>query len=181
MNIVELCKDNYEYDSKIMYKTAFGYRNKYSNFMLYHFCSEECIEYFKKHSYCYKCNEDCTSYGKGTFENLGYTLCNGRCDMEPPCISTITSHKLEQRFTQEYIRHGYYKIDSDIIDKMLNGYDELKQIIANNGNTVSYNMLKDMYMFYSKFEVHERENDEETFYEYYNMIKDKNYYNVLYQ
>jgi len=89
----------------------------------------------------------------------------------------MVDYKLEQRFTQEYIRHGYYKIDSDIIDKLLNGCDDLKRIIADNGNTVSYNMLKDMYMLYSKFEFRERENedlvDEETFYEYYNTIKNE--------
>jgi hypothetical protein len=38
-------------------------------------------------------------------------------------------------------------------------------------------MLKDMYMLYSKFEFRERENedlvDEETFYEYYNTIKNE--------
>ena len=104
MNNVAIHKDNYEYVSKIMLTTACGYRNKSSNFILYHFCSEECKEHFRKYSCCYKCNEDCTSYSKGTFvENLGYTLCNGRGDMEPPCISTITSYKLEKRYIKNVL------------------------------------------------------------------------------
>ena len=178
INIVELHKKNYEYVSKIMFTTAYGYRNTYSSFCLYHFCSEECKEHFKKYNRCYKCNEDCTSEGKGTYvENLGYTLCNGRGDMEPPCISTITSHKLEKRFAQEYKRSGYYKIDSEVINNMLRGCDGLKRIIADNGNMVSYNMLKDMYKFSTEFKVQERENevlvDEETFNTYYNMVKDE--------
>ncbi len=81
------------------------------------------------------------------------------------------------RFAQEYVRYGYYRVDSEVIDKMIGGYDGLKQIIADNGNLVSYNMLKDMHTFSTKFEVLERENedltDEETFYEYYNKIKDE--------
>ena len=178
INNVELYKDNYEYVSKTMFKTAYGYRNKYSSFCLYHFCSDECKENFKKHNRCYKCNEDCTSDGKGTFvETLGYTLCNSRCDMDPPCMSNIVSYELEKRFAQEYKRSGYYKIDSEVINNMLRGCDGLKRIIADNGNMVSYNMLKDMYKFSTEFKVQERENeeltDEETFNTYYNMVKDE--------
>ena len=176
MNKVELYEATYRYHSKIMFQTANKYRNRDSN--LHHFCSDECMNHFKKYSCCYKCEVDCIKEGQGTFiKKLGYTLCNSRGDMVPSCMSAMVDYKLEQRFTQEYIRHGYYKIDCDVIDKLLNGYDDLKRIIADNGNTVSYNMLKDMYMLYSKFEFRERENedlvDEETFYEYYNKIKDE--------
>ena len=178
LNRVELQQNTYNCSSKIMFKTASGYRNKASNFCLYHFCSEECLEHFKKYSCCHKCNEDCTRAGKGTFvDKFGYTLCNGRGDMEPPCISIIASHELEKRFAQEYVRYGYYRVDSQVIDKMIGGYDGLKQIIAANEYMISYNMLKDMHEFSATFEIPERENedlvDEETFYEYYNKIKDE--------
>jgi hypothetical protein len=60
---------------------------------------------------------------------------------------------------------------------MLRGCDGLKRIIADNGNMVSYNMLKDLYKFSTEFKVQERENeeltDEETFNTYYNMVKDE--------
>jgi len=98
-------------------------------------------------------------------------------DMEPPCISIIASHELEKRFAQEYVRYGYYRVDGQVIDKMLGGYDGLKQIIVASEYMISYNMLKDMHTLSTKFKVHERENeylvDEETFYEYYNKIKDE--------
>ena len=179
MNRVEVYKaygNTYEYESKIMFKTANKHRTAYST--LYHFCSNECRNHFKNHSRCYKCNEDCTKKEQGTFiESLGYTLCNRRGDKGPNCISIIDDRKLEQRFIQDYIRHGYYKIDSDAIHKLLNGHNELKQIIEDHGNMVSYNMLKEIYVLYSKLEINERESDEiideKTFYEYYNTIRDE--------
>lgn len=180
MNKVELHKTNYNYTSTFMVQTVYSYPTRFrtKSVSFYYFCSDECKKHFEKYCCCYKCEVDCTKEGQGTFiKKLDYTLCNSRGDMETPCMSDMVDYKLEQRFTQEYIRHGYYKIDSDIIDKLLNGCDDLKRIIADNGNTVSYNMLKDMYMLYSKFEFRERENedlvDEETFYEYYNTIKNE--------
>ena len=179
MNRVEVYKaygNTYEYESKIMFKTANKHRTAYST--LYYFCSHECKNHFKKYSRCHKCNEDCTKKGQGTFiESLDYTLCNSRSNIGSGCISIIDDRKLEKRFTQDYIRHGYYKIDRNVIDKLLIGHNELKQIIEDHGNMVSYNMLKEMYILYSKLEVNEREPDEiideKTFYEYYNMIKDE--------
>jgi hypothetical protein len=175
---ITLQKVNYEYVYKIMYTTACGYRNKYSNFIQYYFCSEECKTQFKKYCVCHKCNEDCSRVSEGTFiEKLGYTLCNSRGDMEPPCISVIASCDLEKRFAQEYKKVGYYKVDNEVIEKLLRDNDDLLQLIAANGYMISYNMLKDMYIFHTESKVCERENedsvDEETFYEYYNRIKDE--------
>ena len=188
VNNVDLYEDKKtnDYVSKIMFKTAFGHRDSFSSFRLYHFCSDKCKNYFEKYCCCYECHEDCNEdYNKysnegqqGTFiKQLDYTLCNRRGDMVPSCMSDMVGHKLEERFIQEYTRHGYYEIERDVIDKLLDGNDKLKQIIANNKNMVSYNMLRDMYIFYSKFEFRERDDnnlvDEDTFYEYYNMIKDE--------
>jgi len=92
----------------------------------------------------------------------------------------MNSDTLKSRFEQEYLKCGYYKIDTMVIDKLLQKQDcdALKQIITNNGNMVSYNMLKDMYIFYTDSVVCNRKEeeelvDEETFNEYYDMIKDK--------
>ena len=74
-----LCNDK----SKYMLSTAHGYRNQSCSFSKYYFCSKECIDYFDKYNRCHRCHED----GKGTYiEELGYTLCNGRGDHNPPCI-----------------------------------------------------------------------------------------------
>ena len=107
-------------------------------------------------------------------------MCNSRCDLGTPCISNINGYALKLRFEQEYSKLGYYKIDDALVDKLLQkqNNDELKQIITDNGNMVSYNMLKDMYIFYTDSIVCGREDEEElvdkeTFNKYYNMIKDK--------
>ena len=180
-NNVELQQNKYNYNSKFMFRTACGYRNKASSFPLYHFCSEECLEHFKKYSRCYQCDEDLVWNGGGTFvENLNYTLCNGRGDMEPPCVSSLESHKLEKRFAWEYNNMGYYMIDADIIDKLLpgSGCDKLKKLITDNGNKVSYSMLKDMYAFYTSYSARDRgdetnnETDKVNFHEFYDKIKD---------
>ena len=177
---LQLHNDNYSFVSKYMYKTVSGYRNKGSCWTTNHFCSEECMEYFKKYNCCRRCKEEYYTDDAGTFiEVLGYTLCNRRCDRNPSCISNMNSDMLKSRFEQEYSKCGYYKIDAIVIDKLLQKQDcdDLKQIIANNGNMVSYNMLKDMYIFYTDSVVRHTEEDElvdeETFNEYYNMIKDK--------
>ena len=180
-NNVELHKDNYKVVSKYMYQSSSGYRNRESSFPTHHFCSKECMEYFKKYNCCGQCDELFSGRDRGTFvEALGYTLCNSRCDLNPPCISNMNGHILKSKFKQEYSKLGYYKIDDMLIDKLLQKQDDddLKQLIANNGNMVSYNMLKDMYIFYTDSVVCNRKEeeelvDEETFNEYYDMIKDK--------
>ena len=177
-NEVEIHKSsNYEFSSKHMFKTATGYRNKYSNFPLNHFCSGECMSYFIKYNCCAQCDEDCRNDGKGIFiEELNHTLCTYRGDMEPSCVS---KYILESCIKQEYKNCGYYPIDTIVLDELLShSCDKIKQVIASNGNMISYNMLKRMHMFSTGFEVQDKDKsqdilvDEKTFYEYYNKIKD---------
>jgi hypothetical protein len=66
-NDVELQKDNYKVVSKYMYETASGYRNKGSCWHTGYFCSEECMEYFKKYNCCGQCDEEYCSDDSGTF------------------------------------------------------------------------------------------------------------------
>jgi YHS domain-containing protein len=144
--------------STYMHTTASGYRNKYSSFRKYYFCSENCLEHFKKYNCCHRCNED----GKGNFvEELGYTLCYGRGDGEQCCI---LKYQLELRLTDEYEKCKLYEIDTELKDKLLHNCDELKQIITDYGNRISYNMLMDIYnfYFYCSFELQEIKNTEEN-------------------
>jgi hypothetical protein len=130
-NSYGLCNDKSEY----MLSTAHGYRNKSSSSTKYFFCSKECMDYFDKYKRCNRCHED----GTGTFiEELGYTLCNGRDDYNPPCI---VKYHLEKRFENDYK-------NNEINDKLKNGLlrdcDELRKIITNNDNKLTNSMLLDL-------------------------------------
>ena len=55
------------------------------------------MDYFDKYKRCHRCHED----GKGTYiEELGYALCNGRGDYNPPCIK---KYELEKRFEDKLV------------------------------------------------------------------------------
>jgi hypothetical protein len=155
VNMVDMYKSSpnpYGY----MLETAHGYRNKYSSCSIYYFCSEECMDYFDKYKRCHRCHED----GTGTYiEELGYTLCNGRGDWNPPCIA---KYRLEQRFKKDYKDNGFYEIDTKLKNCLLGDCDELKKIITDNGNKITYSMLMDLMNLKANFEVREREENEPT-------------------
>ena len=79
----------------------------------------------KKYNCCHKCNE------------------NG--DGEQSCIE---KYKLELRLKDEYKKCGLYKLDTELKDTLLHNCNEIKQIITDNGNIISYNMLMDIYNFH---------------------------------
>ena len=136
--------------SEFMLSTARGYRDKYSSFPKYYFCSKECMDLFDKYKRCHRCHED----GEGTYiEELGYTLCNSRGDWNPSCIS---KYRLEQRFKADYANYGFYEMDDELQRGLLHDNTELKQIIAENGNKITYHMLMDLITLKRSFEVRER-------------------------
>jgi hypothetical protein len=162
---------NRENQSKYMHITASGFRNRFSSFKKYLFCSENCLEHFKKYNCCYKCNEN----GEGNFiEELGYTLCYSRGDGEQSCIA---KYLLELRLKDEYEKCGLYKLDTELKDTLLQNCDELKQIITDNGDMISYNMLMDIYNFHLFTEPREQKDteqkDKKQFYELCNKIKNE--------
>ena len=146
-----LCKDKSEY----MLSTAHGYRNKSSSSTKYYFCSKECMDYFDKYMRCHRCHEDC----EGTLIDNEYTLCNGRGDHNPSCIA---KYRLEQRFKKDYKDNGFYEIDTKLKNCLLRDCDELKKIITDNGNVITYSMLMDLMNLKANFEVREREENEPT-------------------
>jgi hypothetical protein len=147
------CKDKSEY----MLSTAHGYRNKYSSFSTYYFCSKECMDYFDKYKRCHRCHED----GEGTYievvasdqlvpkePDLGYTLCNGRGDCNPPCI---VKYEIEKRYIQEDRNKQIYKIVIDYRDNckesnlsLKSDFEELFELIKKNDYRVSYDILTDI-------------------------------------
>jgi len=142
-------------------QTACGYRNKASSFPKYYFCSKECMDYFNTYNRCNRCYQD----GKGVYvEELGYSLCDYRSDYNPICIS---QYQLEKRFKSDYDNQGFYKLDNELKDNLLQGCDELKKLIADNDNKISYSMLLDLYDLNATHDVRERESgekiDKETF------------------
>lgn len=152
-----------ENQSKYMHLTASGFRNKSSSFKKYYFCSGNCLEHFKKYNCCYICNEN----GEGDFiEELGYTLCYSRSDGEHSCIE---KYNLKLRLKDEYEKCGLYKLDTEIKDDLLQNCDELKQIITDNGDMISYNMLMDIYNFHLFREPQDQKDteikDKKQFYE----------------
>ena len=158
-----------ENQSKYMHLTASGFRNKYSSFKKYYFCSENCLEHFKKYNCCYICNEN----GEGDFiEELGYTLCYGRGDGEHSCIE---KYNLKLRLKDEYEKCGLYKLDTELKDNLLHNCDELKQIITDNEDLISYNMLMDIYNFHLFREPQDQKDteikDKKQFYELCDKIK----------
>ena len=146
-----LCEDKSEY----MLSTAHGYRNKSSSSTKYYFCSKECMDYFDKYTRCHRCHED----GEGTLIDNEYTLCNGRGDHNPSCIA---KYRLEQRFKKDYKDNGFYEIDTKLKNCLLRDCDELKKIITDNGNVITYSMLMDLMNLKANFEVREREENEPT-------------------
>jgi hypothetical protein len=149
-----LCYD----ESKYMLSTAHGYRNKYSSFSTYYFCSKECMDYFDKYKRCHRCHED----GEGTYievvasdqlvpkePDLGYTLCNGRGDCNPPCI---VKYEIEKRYIKEDRNKQIYKIvinyfgdnckDSNF--SLKSDFEELFELIKKNDFRVSYDILTDI-------------------------------------
>ncbi len=137
-------------ESEFMMRTTMGYRCCSGCSSTYYFCSQECLDYSKKYNRCERCHEN----GKGTYvEELGYSLCNGRGDHNPPCIA---KYRLEQRFKNDYEDNGFYEINKDIKSKLLDGCDELKEIIKSNGNRISINMLMDLYILNRDYAVRDR-------------------------
>jgi hypothetical protein len=148
-----LCYD----ESKYMLSTAHGYRNKYSSFSKYYFCSEDCMKHFAKYNRCDRCHED----GKGKYievvqkdqlvpkePNLGYSLCEGRGDMNPPCI---VKYEIEKRYIQEDRNKQKYKIVIDYRDNckesnlsLKSDFEELFELIKKNDYRVSYDILTDI-------------------------------------
>lgn len=140
----------YESSSKYMLETVRGYRCNYSDYKKHHFCSKECMDYYKTYNCCHRCNED----GQGTYvEELGYTLCNGRGDLNPPCIA---QYELEQRFKKDYENRGFYELNEALAHELLVNCDELKKIIKANDNKITLSMLLDLREFHNSFEVRER-------------------------
>jgi len=136
-----LCYDK----SKYMLSTAHGYRNKYSSFSEYYFCSEDCMEHFAKYNRCERCHEG----GRGKYiDNLGHTLCEGRGDMNPPCI---VKYEIEKRYLSEDRNKQKYKIVIDYHDNckesnlsLKSDFEELFELIKKNDFRVSLDLLIDI-------------------------------------
>ena len=151
-----LCNDKSEY----MLSTAHGYRNKSSSCSKYFFCSKECMDYFDKYNRCHRCHED----GKGTYiEELGYTLCNGRGDCNPPCI---VKYEIEKRYLSEDRNKQLYKIvinyfgdnckDSNL--SLLSDFEELFELIKKNDFRVSLDLLTDICYARDTYSIRDRNN-----------------------
>ena len=151
-----LCKDKSEY----MLSTAHGYRNKSSSFSTYYFCSKECMDIFDKYKRCHRCHED----GTGTYiEELGYTLCNGRGDHNPPCI---VKYEIEKRYLSEDRNKQLYKIvinyfgdnckDSNL--SLLSDFEELFELIKKNDFRVSLDLLTDICYARDTYSIRDRNN-----------------------
>jgi hypothetical protein len=113
------------------------------------------MDYFDKYNRCHRCHED----GTGTLIDNEYTLCNGRGDANPSCIA---KYRLEQRFKKDYKDNGFYEIDTKLKNCLLGDCNELKKIITDNGNVITYSMLMDLMNLKANFEVREREENEPT-------------------
>jgi len=139
-------------ETKYMSTTSQGYRNNHTSFLHYYFCSKDCMDYFNKYNKCNRCSQD----GKGTYvEELGYTLCNGRGDYNPPCIM---KYKLEKQFTKDYEDNGFYEISGKLKNILLDGCDELKKIISDNGNKINLDMLLDLDVLQREYITRDRSN-----------------------
>jgi len=119
-------------------------------------CLSECLDHFYKYKKCYRCNEDCVRF-EGTFvEELGYTLCTHRGDLNPPCIA---KYQLELRFRNDYT-NMFYKINNNKLSDLLQGCNEIKKLISDNGNKLTYGMLKNLHILQRDHVVRERKSDE---------------------
>ena len=150
------CKDKSEY----MLSTAHGYRNKYSSFSTYYFCSKECMQHFAKYNRCDRCHED----GEGTYiKELGYTLCNGRGDCNPGCV---VKYEIEKRYIKEDRNKQLYKIvinyfgdnckESNL--SLKSDFEELFELIKKNDFRVSLDLLTDICYARDIYSIRDRNN-----------------------
>ena len=151
-----LCYD----ESKYMLSTAHGYRNKYSSFSKYYFCSEDCMNHFAKYNRCHRCHED----EKGKYiDSLGYSLCNGRGDHNPSCV---VKYEIEKRYISEDRNKQLYKIvinyfgdnykDSNL--SLKSDFEELFELIKKNDFRVSYDILTDICYARDTYSLRDRNN-----------------------
>jgi hypothetical protein len=170
-NSYGLCYD----ESKYMLSTAHGYRNKYSSFSKYYFCSEDCMNHFAKYNRCERCHEG----GRGKYievvasdqlvpkePNLGYTLCEGRGDHNPSCV---VKYEVEKRYISEDRNKQLYKIIIDYFDNckgsnlsLKSDFKELFELIKKNDFRVSYDILTDICYVRNTFELRDRSNNNEN-------------------
>ena len=85
-----------------------------------------------------------------------------------------------RRCKKDYKDNGFYEIDTKLKNCLLRDCDELKKIITDNGNKITYSMLMDLMNLKANFEVREREENEPTdkltFEEQCQSIKTEYYY-----
>jgi hypothetical protein len=155
-NSYGLCYD----ESKYMLSTAHGYRNKASSCSKYYFCSEDCMNHFAKYNRCERCHED----GRGEYiDSLGYTLCTGRGDHNPPCI---VKYEIEKRYISEDKNKQIYKIvtnyfgdnckDSNL--SLKSDFEELFELIKKNDFRVSFDILTDICYARDTYSLRDRNN-----------------------
>jgi hypothetical protein len=145
-----------------MLSTAHGYRNKYSSFSKYYFCSEDCMKHFAKYNRCERCHED----GRGVYiDNLGYSLCDGRGDHNPSCVVKYEVEKRyinEDRNQQKYkIVIGYLKNCKDSNLDLKSNFEELFELIKKNDFRVSLDILTDICYAINTYDLRDRSNNNE--------------------
>jgi hypothetical protein len=148
-----LCYD----ESKYMLSTAHGYRNKYSSFSKYYFCSSDCMNHFAKYNRCDRCHEG----GRGKYiDSLRYTLCEGRGDHNPSCI---VKYEFEKRYISDDKNKQIYKIVVDYLKNckdsnlsLKSNFEELFESVKKNDFIVSLDILTDICYAINTFQLRDR-------------------------
>ena len=169
VQIYEHEKYKYQEQSDFSCSTTSGYRCCSGCSKTYHFCSDTCLKLFEAHKRCSRCHERCLHDKDGLFiEELNITLCNGRGDHNPPCS---VKYQIEQRFKNDYtnteikyIGKVKYNISNKsysriTICNMVNEYDEIFDIIRENDNKITLDMLKDINYIDNEYAVRDRKED----------------------
>ena len=170
VQIYEHEKYKYQEQSEFSCSTTSGYRCCRGCSKTYHFCSENCLKLFEAHKRCSRCHERCLHDKDGLFiEELNITLCNGRGDHNPPCS---VKYQIEQRFKNDYANDetNYIgKLKYNISNKsysriticnMVKEYDEIFDIIRENDNKITLDMLKDINYIDSEYAIRDRNEDD---------------------
>jgi len=151
---------NKEYQSPFLITVAGGYRSRWSAPI--HFCSRECLSYFKKHYMCGQCYEGCNceeySHKKLVFKPLmNGSLCTWRGDHVPSCLD---QYNIEKRFIKDYNNLSLIKAKYIGLLESVWWYESdcerLTNIINSNNRKISIDMLIDLYYLYHEYELRYR-------------------------
>jgi hypothetical protein len=145
-------RDNEVADCQFKLNIYSGYRTTGPDVAF--FCSETCLNTFKKYNCCMRCLEYYSPLIY--YQDLGYSLCTSRGDLEISCIIKYNQFK---QFEEEYKKNNtFYKI-CNISEREYIFYrsslEEFHHLIIEHNECITIQMLYDLFYLYQLQEMNQ--------------------------